>query len=77
MRENKYFEKVWRRYPKKEGREQALYHFNLSVKNGIDLHNIYVSIGNYLSKIALEKIEMKDIYRGDYFFKNWKNYLNV
>src|SRR3990167_3827830 len=41
------FEKIWIQYPNKDGKKDALKHFNASVKTEEDYKNIQIAVANY------------------------------
>jgi hypothetical protein len=76
-KENTYdFETVWLLYPKKDGKKEALKHFNASVKTEDNYQDIIKAIDNYINHIKKNKIEPRYIKNGSTFFNNWQDWIN-
>lgn len=69
-----FFLKLWEAYPKKDGRKAAERHYFATVKNESDMERIDFALGNYLSRIETEKIDLKFIKNGSTFFNNWQDF---
>lgn len=69
------FEKVYKAYPRKEGKKEAFKHFKATVKTKEDLDNIYKALANYIIKLKLEKIEPQYIKMASTWFNNWTDYV--
>jgi len=72
----KFFELLWRRYPKKLGKKEALNHFKASVKNDEDCHNIEKAIDKYLNHIDKKGVEYQFIMNGSTWFNNWEDWID-
>jgi hypothetical protein len=70
------FEALWGKYPRPEGKKEALRHFCASVKTDQDYQNIQKAMKNYLCKIETEKIEPKFIKMGSTWFNNWGDWID-
>jgi hypothetical protein len=68
------FESVWKQYPNKEGKKEAIKHFNSSVKSQDDFNNINKALKNYLQA---EKVKKGYIKMGSTWFNNWKDWLEI
>lgn len=68
------FDSVWREYPKRLGRKQALSHFNASVKNEVDVAAIQVALAKY--KKHIQGKERQYIQHGSTWFNNWRDWIN-
>ena len=66
------FEKAWNRYPKKDGKKQALKHFLSSVKSEHDLIRIERALGHYLSSARVQNGFVKN---GSTFFNGWEDWV--
>ena len=73
-KDNVEFEKVWKRYPNKDGKSDALRHFNSTVKNEIDVRRISNALENYLNHCALPQNNFKSYKNGSTWFNNWKDW---
>lgn len=67
------FERLWQRYPVKDGRKDAERHFSASVKTEQDLSDIDVALTNYLKHIGLN--EWKRPKNGKTWFNNWRDWV--
>jgi len=71
----KRFEDVWKLYPKKLGRIDALKHFQKTVVKEEDFASIQLALKNYIAYIAHDKIEEKFIKHGSTWFNTWKEWI--
>jgi hypothetical protein len=69
-----FFEKLWKAYPKKDGRKSAERHFNATVKNEYDMERINLALGHYLDHIEANKFDLKYIKNGSTWFSNWQDW---
>jgi len=69
------FETIWKRYPKKDGRKQALKHFMASVKTDEDWRNINKALDNYINYLIEQRTTVKYIKAGSTWFNNWQDWL--
>lgn len=67
------FEKIWMRYPKRDGKKAAARHFKLTVKSMTDWLNIQNALDNYLSSETVKKGFIKN---GSTWFNNWQDWIN-
>lgn len=68
------FDKLWQRYPVKDGRKQAEKHFAASVKTEQALTDIDIALTNYLEHI--KRNDWKRAKNGGTWFNNWRDWLN-
>ena len=68
------FESIWKNYPNKDGKKEALKHFKASVKTPADLENIKVALTNYL---ASKPVKSGYIKNGSTWFNNWQDWIEV
>jgi len=71
---SEFFEKLWKSYPKKDGRKSAEKHYHATVKNVDDIDRINFALGNYLTHIETNKVDPKFIKNGSTFFNNWQDW---
>lgn len=64
------FEELWKEYPNKDGKKQALRHFMSSVKTEKDLEDIKKALSNYKKT---EKVLKGFIKNGSTWFNNWRD----
>jgi hypothetical protein len=69
------FEKLWQKYPRKDGRKKALMHFTASVKTENDLVNIRRALNNYIYYLNKNNIEYRFIKSGSTWFNNWQDWI--
>lgn len=67
------FEEVWNQYPNKDGRKDALRHFNATVKTVEDFEAIKRALSNYLQS---ERVQKGFIKNGSTWFNNWRDWIN-
>lgn len=67
------FDYVWKRYPNKDGKKDALRHFNATVKTEKDYMDISRALDNYLES---EKVKSGFIKNGSTWFNNWQDWIN-
>lgn len=67
------FEKLWDKYPSKDGRKQAEKHFWASVKTDEDLIAIQKALQNYL--VHLANTDWKRPKNGSTWFNNWRDFV--
>lgn len=68
------FEEAWKSYPKKDGKKQALAHYQSSVKTQADVDRFFTALSNYLSYIQNNNTSSKYIKNGSTFFNNWQDW---
>ena len=66
------FEKLWKLYPNKDGKKQALTHMKSSIKTEIDYNNCITAIRNYLQS---DKVQEGFVKNGSTFFNNWQDWI--
>lgn len=66
------FEKIWSKYPVKDGKKAALNHFKASVKTEEDWLAINGALEHYLSMLATE--EWRRPKNGSTWFNNWRDW---
>lgn len=69
------FEKVWERYPNKDGKKAALRHFIASVKTDKDVVRIHTALDKYLEHIEREG-KQNFLKNGSTWFNNWQDWEN-
>ena len=67
------FEFIWDKYPRREGRKEALRHFEASVKSDKDFEDINKALENYLQTDAVKRGFIK---MGSTWFNNWRDYID-
>lgn len=70
---NRNFEVIWSKYPKRDGKKQALAHFRASVKNLEGMERIERALTNYL---ASQRVRDGFIKNGSTWFNNWQDWEN-
>lgn len=68
------FDALWKKYPNKDGRKDALRHFNASVKTEQDWLDIQDALENYLGHLRIEK--WKSAKNGSTWFFNWRDWID-
>jgi predicted transcriptional regulator len=68
------FEHYWEKYPRKDGKKEALRHFKASVKTEKDLLSFGKSLDNYLLYLRRRRTPAKYIKGGGTWFNNWKDW---
>ncbi len=71
------FEKIWLRYPRREGRTEAFNSFLKTIKSEVDWQSIKTALENYRDHIDKEKTESKYIKHGSTWFNNWQDWVEV
>jgi hypothetical protein len=71
------FEKIWNRYPKKDGKKQAEKFFRSSVKTEEDWLNINKALDNYLKTENVVKGNLQYVKNGSTWFNNWEDWINM
>jgi len=72
-----FFEKLWSKYPRKDGKKEALKHFNASVKNKKDCESIEMAVNNYIDYLKENNTESRYIKKGSTFFNNWQDWMDA
>jgi len=75
--EDKYiveFEKLWKKYPSKDGVKSARKHFTATVKTDKNLEDINKALDNYLHHLETE--DWKRAKNGSTWFNNWEDWIN-
>jgi hypothetical protein len=67
------FNNLWERYPNKDGKKEAIQHFQATVLCDTDADNIQKALSNYLQS---EKVKTGYIKNGSTWFNNWKDWIN-
>jgi hypothetical protein len=70
------FTEIWKRYPRGEGKKDALKHFTASVKTNDDWKNINIALDNYLQSLKNKKTEPQFIKHGSTWFNNWQDWIH-
>jgi hypothetical protein len=66
-----YFEELWKKYPRRIGKKEALRHFRASVKTPEDLLKIEQALTNYLQSTNVAKGFVQN---GSTWFNNWTDW---
>lgn len=69
-----FFEKLWGKYPKKDGKKVAERHYKATVKKESDMDRINLALGNYLTHIETNKTAYQYIKNGSTWFNNWQDW---
>ena len=72
-----FFEKLWKDYPRKDGKKEAERHFNNSVQTDDDCYHIEKALQNYKTHILNKKTEYQFIKMGSTWFNNWRDWIEV
>ncbi len=67
------FEKLWQRYPNKDGKKQAWTHYNRSIKTYPDIQQITLALENYIAHLRQE--DWKKPKSGSTWFNNWQDWI--
>ena len=67
------FEPLWAKYPNKDGKKDALRHFNTTVKTDQDYQDIQMALNNYLNS---ERVFNGFIKNGSTWFNNWRDWVD-
>lgn len=68
------FQKLWDKYPAKDGRKEAEKHFNATVKTDATLTEITTALENYLGHLA--RNDWRRAKSGKTWFNNWRDWVN-
>lgn len=66
------FEALWKAYPSKDGKKEALRHYNASVKNELDMKAINLALSVYLDHLSTSS--WKNPKNGSTWFNNWQDW---
>ncbi len=70
------FESIWKRYPRKKGKEKAIRSFNKQIKTADKWTLINKCLDNYLKEIEiLEREEQYILHGSTWFNESWKDYV--
>lgn len=69
-----FFEKLWKAYPRKDGRKTAERHYYATVKTDSDMEHINLALGNYLNHIEENSTQPQFIKTGATWFNNWTDW---
>jgi hypothetical protein len=69
---NKAFDVLWKSYPNRSGKKNALRHFNTTVKTAEDYKNIQTALQNYL---ASGNVKNGFIKNGSTWFNEWQDWV--
>jgi len=69
------FERLWVKYPRRDGKKEALRHFIASVQSDSDLIEIETALKNYLKYLEQEGIDDRFVKKGSTWFNNWKDWV--
>lgn len=68
------FDLLWRRYPKKIGKPEAVRHFNSTVKTIADWEGINRALDQYLTYLKNDGTDRKFIKHGSTWFNQWRGW---
>ena len=73
------FEKLWKLYPRKEGKKKAFEVYKRAIKNGTTNKEIQTGIVNYLTQIRVQRTNKQYIKQGSTWFNGecWNDEYNV
>ena len=73
------FEKLWKLYPRKEGKKKAFEAYKRAIKNGTTNKEIQTGIVNYLTQIRVQRTNNQYIKQGSTWFNGecWNDEYNV
>lgn len=73
------FEKLWKLYPRKEGKKKAFEAYKRAIKNGTTNKEIQTGIVNYLTQIRVQRTNKQYIKQGSTWFNGecWSDEYNV
>lgn len=73
------FEKLWKLYPRKEGKKKAFEAYKRAIKNGTTNKEIQTGIVNYLTQIRVQRTNKQYIKQGSTWFNGecWTDEYNV
>lgn len=69
------FNELWRAYPKKDGKKQAMRHFNTTVKTMGDARRLRAALDNYCDHLTTNGTAPQFIKNGSTFFNNWHDWI--
>lgn len=64
------FERIWKQYPRKQGRKEALAAFERAVKHGAKIEDIEKGVLQYKEYVEKCGIDMKYVKQGSTYFRN-------
>ena len=67
------FEELWKEYPNKDGKKEAIRHFKTTVKTDADRLNVKKALLNYLQSTNVKKGFIKN---GSTWFNNWQDWID-
>lgn len=70
------FEVLWARYPRREGKKEALRHFTASVKTVQDWADIQNALDNYIKQLRQNRTTLEYTKMGSTWFNNWCDYVD-
>jgi uncharacterized protein YdaU (DUF1376 family) len=68
------FERIWTRYPSKDGKKEAERHFRATVHTDDDLRDIHQALDRYLG--MLQKNPTRPPKNGSTWFNNWQDWID-
>ena len=68
-----WFDEIWSKYPKKDGRKSAERHFYATVKTKEDFDNINKALENYMQSKTVKNGYIKN---GSTWFNNWQDWVD-
>ena len=69
-----FFEQLWKDYPRRLGKKEALRHFNASVESEKDRQDIRKALNNYLTTDNVVN-KTKYVLHGSTWFNNWRDWV--
>ena len=69
------FDRIWVRYPRREGRANALKHFIAQIKTDDEWTEIKLALANYKQHIDKNRVEPQFIKMGSTWFNQWHDWI--
>jgi len=71
-----FFESIWKRYPVKVGKKEALRHYKASVKSESHASDCQRALSHYLVHLAQPQNDYKKPQHGSTWFNNWQDWID-
>lgn len=68
------FENVWKEYPNRVGKKEALRHYKSTVKDADDAQDVLIALANYKEHLSVN--DWKKPQNGSTWFNNWQDWLD-
>lgn len=70
-----FFDTLWEYYPRKDGKKEAIRHYQASVKTVADMDSIGLAVEHYVMELKRKGTPEEYIKTGSTFFNNWKDWV--